>query len=89
MLCANESCLLAEMGVANDHKAALMLVTLPDRNASCEGGWMFEYVFEQALSKQPVLGKIWRFKSAHNVEQPCAADEKKMRVKQEIMQPFS
>lgn len=38
------------------HRAALeLLIALSDKGASCASGWLFEYVYDEALWKEPVL----------------------------------
>jgi hypothetical protein len=57
-----------------------MLVILPDRNASFTGGWLFDYVREDALMSQPVLSNQWRLRSAHRIDAPLSAEEKKKQL---------
>jgi hypothetical protein len=57
-----------------------MLIALPDMHSTFNGGWLFEYKFEDALQDDPVKAKRWRFDSAHKIDYPCTVEEKKKRV---------
>ncbi|KAL3424179.1 hypothetical protein PVAG01_03459 [Phlyctema vagabunda] len=66
---------------AGSEAAMEMLVALPDMKSSYAGGWLFEYQFEEALSGDPIVGKRWRFGSAHKIDSPCTVEEKRERLK--------
>jgi hypothetical protein len=49
---------LANAAVRAGSEAAMeMLIALPDMNSSMNGGWLFDYQYEEALSSNPVIGK--------------------------------
>lgn len=72
---------LATAAVREGSEAAMdMLVCLPDMNSTFNSGWLFDYVFEPTLKDSPIVGKRWRFRSAHKIDQPCTVEEKRQRL---------
>lgn len=62
-----------------------MLLALPDMHASFAGGWLFDYQFEPKLCGEPVAGKRWRFRSAHEIDHPVGDEEKKKNMSLELL----
>ncbi|KUJ22702.1 uncharacterized protein LY89DRAFT_777755 [Mollisia scopiformis] len=72
---------LANAAVRAGSEAAMdMLVCLPDMNATFNGGWMFDYTYEDSLKDSPIIGKRWRFRSVHKIDRPCSTKEKCQRL---------
>ncbi|KAI0456431.1 hypothetical protein F5B21DRAFT_467733 [Xylaria acuta] len=73
-----------------------MIVALPDREASCKGGWLFEYytkhpdkcresgfsVTNEGLrwTQNPVRSRRWHYRSAHKIDAPEDAATKQKRI---------
>jgi hypothetical protein len=57
-----------------------MLIALPDMNSTFNGGWLFEYQFEDKLENELVEAKRWRFRSAHKIDSPVDDEGKRKRV---------
>ncbi|KAI0444304.1 hypothetical protein F4803DRAFT_512077 [Xylaria telfairii] len=88
---------LAMKAARDGSEAAVdMMVALPDREASCKGGWLFEYYtrhpesckksgfsvsYEGLTWKQdPVQSRRWYYRSAHKIDSPEDAATKKKRI---------
>ena len=72
---------LAVEAVRNGSEAAMeMLIALPDANSSFNGGWLFDYEFEEALKDSFVVSQRWRFRSAHKIDAPCTVERKRKRL---------
>lgn len=60
---------LARQAVQDGSAAAMqMMIALPHEQASCEGGWLFEYQYQKALADEPVVARRWTYTSAHMID---------------------
>lgn len=57
-----------------------MLVNLPDMNATFDGGWLFEYARSPVLKDDSIIGKRWKFRSAHKIDAPVTVEGKRQRL---------
>ncbi|TVY81086.1 hypothetical protein LSUE1_G003165 [Lachnellula suecica] len=72
---------LAASAARKGSQAAMqMLTNLPDMKSSFEGGWLFDYQFEEALRTERILSRRWTFRSAHRINLPVTEKEKRQRV---------
>jgi hypothetical protein len=58
-----------------------MLVNLPERNGRFMGGWLFDYEFDELFKYDPVDSNRWKFRSAHRIDKPMSAEDKKEALK--------
>ena len=64
--------------VRNGSEAAMeMLIALPDANSSFNGGWLFDYEFEEALKDSFIVSQRWRFRTAHKIDAPLTVEGKR------------
>ncbi|KAE8448376.1 hypothetical protein EG329_009620 [Mollisiaceae sp. DMI_Dod_QoI] len=67
---------------AGSQAALDMLVALPDKDSSSQGGWLFDYEFEPTLKNHSFIAKRWRFRGSYNINKPISADEKRRSFKE-------
>ncbi|KAH9998885.1 hypothetical protein F4779DRAFT_605665 [Xylariaceae sp. FL0662B] len=72
---------LAVKAVRSGSEAAMdMLTVLPDQNASFNGGWLFEYAFEESRKDHPVKSRQWSYRSAHKIDSPVDKATKRKKL---------
>lgn len=49
-------------------------------NSKLDGGWLFEYEYDTASEKDPIISRRWRFRSAHEIDAPMTAEQKRQRI---------
>jgi hypothetical protein len=58
-----------------------ILVKLPEKDGRFKGGWLFDYEFDEMLKNDLVVSNRWKFRSAHCIEKPGSAEEKRRTLK--------
>lgn len=58
-----------------------ILVKLPEKDGRFKGGWLFDYEFDEMSKNDPVVSNRWKFRSAHCIEKPVSAEEKRRVLK--------
>ena len=57
-----------------------ILIKLPDKNAACNGGWLFGYEFEPLVKGAASISRRWKFRSAHKIDAPVTVEGKRCRL---------
>jgi len=61
-----------------------ILVRLPEKRFRFNGGWLFDYEFDELARNDPVLSNRWKFRSAHRIDRPVSDKEKRRFLKLEF-----
>jgi len=62
-----------------------MLIKLPDRDSSFNGGWLFDYETDEDFKDDFVVSNGWRFYSAYKIDEQISSEEKRRGIKLKLM----